>query len=517
MQQVSEEFKQAIYAPARRTDARVTFDISDVTAHEDATASVTDEAEISRIDQLHNQRRSRPAYATFEPDYWKLDGSFVLPPKPNEPDFEVGWYSDTFSGANGVFSPPQVMEFTFTEPHSSIGITVTFDEPANEYATDFDIEAYDGSNNLIRRVEVRDNTDARCVVEEGLTTYQRIVITLLRWSRSDRRAKVIEVSFGVIRVYAGENLIKLNMVEQVDTTGATVPANEFRFTVDNSNREFNILNPEGSYAYLQERQVADVEIGVEISPENFEYVNMGRYYLSDWQSDEGALTTTFTARNLIDFIPDIEIENESGTSTNLYQLAENTLIQAGVKDYVIDTALQSISTQGAHRRVTYRSLLQMIALAGQCVMYVDRDDTLHIERITETASVDTIDFDNIYREPRINLEKLVTRVEVAYYNGIEQAGAYTAIGDVDGGSTLKVENTLINSQSHAQNVANWLLAESMKRALYEINWRQNPALEPLDVVTVEDAYGANKSSRITSQEYEYAGYLAGKTRSKGAI
>src|SRR5690606_26151252 len=128
----------------------------------------------------------------------------------------------------------------------------------------------------------------------------------------------------------------MNVLEQVDTTSATVPADELKFTVDNSSREFNILNPEGSYVFLQQRQSARAEIGVEIHPGVFEYVNMGTYYLYDWQSDEGALTTTFTARDLIDFIPDIEIEDETGTSTNLYNLAESILTLAGVEKYELD-------------------------------------------------------------------------------------------------------------------------------------------------------------------------------------
>lgn len=517
MQSVSNQFKQAVYAPARRTDARVIFDISDVDAYEDATVEVTSEAEISRKDQLHNLVMQRPAYATFEPNYWKLDGSFVLPPKPDEEGHEVGWYSDAFSDENGDFNPPQVMDFTFTKPHSSIGLTISFDEPAGEYAVDFDIAAYDENDNLIKDIQVRGNNRTRPVIEEGIATYQRIVVTLLKWSKPHRRAKVNEVSFGVVRIYAGENLIKMNVLEQVDTTSATVPADELKFTVDNSSREFNILNPEGSYVFLQQRQSARAEIGVEIHPGVFEYVNMGTYYLYDWQSDEGALTTTFTARDLIDFIPDIEIEDETGTSTNLYNLAESILTLAGVEKYELDPVLQTINTQGAYSRVNYRALLQMIAIAGCCVMHADRNDVFRIERITETSPVDLIDFDNIYREPKINLEKLVTRVEVAYYNGIDPVGTYTATSSISGGSTLKVENSLINSQQHAQEVAEWLLSESMKRALYDITWRQNPALEALDIVTVEDAYGANKPSRIISNEFEFAGYLSGKTKTKGAI
>jgi hypothetical protein len=518
MENVSPEFQPAVYAPVRRTAARVTFDISDVTASDDATETVTSEAEISRKDQLTNQRLDRPAYATFEEDYWKLDGSFVLPPKVTEPGFEVGWYSAAMSGAGGVFSPHQVMEFTFTAPHSSIGITITFDMPANEYAVDFDIVVYDGAGAIIKSIPVTGNTLSRYVIDrEQLFEYRRIVVTLKKWSKPNRRAKVTEVSFGVVREYGDDQLIKLNLIEEISPTSDTVPANELKFTVDNSSREFNILNPDGSYKFLQQRQAATVQFGVEISPGVFEYVGAGYYFLTDWQSDEGSLTTTFTARNRIDFIPSVEVENLTPAGTTLHALALSIISAAGITNYRLDPALTSITTQGVYKKQTYRQLLQNIAIAGQCSMFVDREDFLSLLRLPSGSPVDTIDFDNVYREPQIKLDKLVTRVEVAYYSGETVTGTHVLTGPSDGGATLKVENTLINSLQHAQNVAAWIMDESNNRALYEVNWRQNPALECVDIVTIEDTYGANKTSRIVGQEYEYAGYLSGKTKSKGAV
>lgn len=518
MIEVSPEFKQAVYAPARRSAARVTFDISDVTASDDATVTVSSEAEISRKDQLHNQKRDRPAYATFEKDYWRLDGSFVLPPKRSEPGFEVGWYSDVFSGANGVFPSVQIMDFTFTQPHDSLGITITFDSPANEYATDFDIEVYNSAGGIIDSFQIRGNDKSRYVLDrEQLYQYRRIKITLLKWCKPGRRAKVTEVSFGVVREYSDDSLIKVNLLEEIIPTSATVPSNELKFVVDNSSKEFNILNPNGFYKYLQERQAAVVEMGVEVSPNVFEYVGMGYYYLIDWQSDEGSLTTTFTARNRIDFIPGIEIENLTAKSTNLYDLCLSVINLAGIKNYRIDQALRSITTNGIYKKMTYRQLLQNIAVAGRCAMFVGRDDFLNIVRIGKTKAVDNITFDNVYREPQIRLDKLISRVEVNYYTGTEPAGTYVQTTNAEGGSTLKVENTLINTQAQARDVAQWIMSESQIRALFDISWRQNPALECGDTVAVEDSYGVHSESMIVRQEYEYQGYLSGKTRTKGAI
>ena len=82
-------------------------------------------------------------------------------------------------------------------------------------------------------------------------------------------------------------------------------------------------------------------------------------------------------------------------------------------------------------------------------------------------------------------------------------------------STLKVDNTLINGSAVATSVASWILAENNKRKLYNINWRQNPAFETGDVVTVEDDYSVDDDTTITRQEFNFAGYLSGSSNSKG--
>jgi hypothetical protein len=82
--------------------------------------------------------------------------------------------------------------------------------------------------------------------------------------------------------------------------------------------------------------------------------------------------------------------------------------------------------------------------------------------------------------------------------------------------TVKVDNTLINNTTVAGNVATWLLAESKKRNVYDINWRQDPSLEAGDLVTIEDDYGLNYTARLTEQSFEFNGSLSGQSKGKGA-
>ncbi|WP_438312212.1 hypothetical protein [Sporosarcina sp. FA9] len=542
MIEVSPEFKQAVYSPIRKTAAKVSFEILDNEAYEDNTSVVSSEAEISRKDQLTNKIRSMShKYATFEQDYFKLDGSFRIPPRPEEDDNELGWWSDELCGADGIFAVPQTAEFTFLEEHNSMGLTIHFDEKTKEYASDFDIDVYDLNNSLIAHTSVVNNTRTTYVWIHGLDNYGKIVVTIKKWAMPFRRARIVEIDFGIIKEYEGDKLIKVNLIEQMNVVGDTLPANEIKFTIDNSSREFNILNPDGFYRFLKDRQELSLSIGVEISDDDFEYINIEKYFLTDWQSDEGALTSTFTARNILELLEQKEYElSASGT---LYDLAEDVLIRSGVVGYEIDDGLKDIPTTGFPEKLKARKALQCIGIASKSAVYQDREGVLVIKQFAlldestsyihfagpdmfsgmVTPMVDpgwdmkNITFENVYKEPQIKLDKLVhSLIMTVYADGEKVEHVFTNDG-VKEGSVLKCDNPLIQSVEHAEEIAQWILDESNLRALYSINWRQNPALECGDIVLVEDSFGMKKQSRITKQEYEFTGYLNGKTETKGGV
>lgn len=543
MIKVSKKFKEAVYAPTRKTTARVSFEILDNEAYHDNTSTVTGEAPISRKYQLTNKIRNMShKYATFEKDYFRLDGSFYIPPKPNEGDSELGWWSGDISDENGVFTPYQILEFNFTEEHNSMGLTITFDTKAKEYASDFDIEIYRLDDTLIYKEEVIGNDKATYVMVHGLDNYGKIRLIIKKWAKPYRRARVTEVDFGVIHDYEDDKLIKLNIIEEMNIISDTIPSNEIRFIIDNSNKEFNILNPEGFYRFLRERQEVKASIGVEISEDEFEFIPMGKFYLVDWQSDEGALTTTFIARDIFELL-----ENKEYTSindTNLYDLAEDIVIKANVENYYIDEGLKNIPTNGFIKPLNARKALQYLGIAGKAAIYQDRHGILQIKQfkvlderdtqyiyfagpdmftgmvypaVDEGYDMKNISFDNVYQEPQIKLDKLLYSLVIVVNNGEEKEEVTFYNEGIKDGVSFKIDNPLINTFEHAEDVANWIIEEYNLRAIYTINWRQNPCLECGDIVLVEDSYEAKKLSRITKQEFEYAGYLSGKTETKGGV
>lgn len=216
----------------------------------------------------------------------------------------------------------------------------------------------------------------------------------------------------------------------------------------------------------------------------------------------------------------VDYENLTAKSGySLYQMAVDMFAFCGIENYEIDTALQSITTKGLVKKTTCRNVLQMIALAGCANIFVTRDNVIKL--VVNPASlgdqVDDVDLDNMYEEPKIELEPIVQSVQVTYYSNLDTKDVVTVTNsDVDSGEVLKLEsNTLINTATQATNVANWLLRQRSYRAKYSLNWRGNPAHELNDVINIETTYGTAKKAIITKNSIEYLGYLSAKTEARG--
>lgn len=512
---VTQQYKDAVYATSRATGAKIIFQIVDVTAQGDASAAVTSEASISKKDQIIDGKTELSGkYATYENNYWKLDGSFVLPPKPTETGYDVGWWSSELSGANGTFVTPQVITLQFATDHSSIGLTIIFDQLTNEYAADFTIQVYDSVDNIIHTETVIGNALSKYLLEQNLSSYRKVVITITKWATGYRRARITEVAFGIVEEYTGSEIIGANVLEEIDTTSNQVSSNEVKFVLDNQSKDFNILNPDGIYPYLQRRQKIQPYIGIEKADTTLENIPMGVYYLIEWKSDEGTLTASFTARDILDILAQDDYAGDSYTAETLYDIAVAVFTAAGIADYEIDTALQSIAVTGTLPKANYKETLQTIALAGKSVLYSDRYGKAIIKQLDNTALSESITYDNVYASPLIKLDKLINTIYVdlgattyTYVDPNKPAGEQTLSAAID--------NPLINTEAHAADVAVWLMTEYKKRFLYEISWRMNPAYEPGDIVTVEDDFSEDKTVRITKQEFNFAGYLSGKTNGRG--
>jgi hypothetical protein len=523
MYSTSQKFKDAVYAPSRSTKGKVTVDISDTTIATDTiTTTVTSESTLSNKAQLTDKvRENSYKIATWENDRFKLDGSFTFADDIIANNLNLGWCSNPLCDSTGVFSPNQTLSFSFGAIHNSAGITVTFDTVNNEYASDFDVIAYNSIGTAIWTTNVTNNTKSMLQVFGQFSNYKKIDVVIKKWCKGNRRARIAEIDFGIVNVYTDDNLISLNLIEEVDIISVNIPSPELKFTVDNSDRLFNILNPTGFYKYLQQRQQVIAEIGLDIGG-SIEWIPVGNYLLWDWTSDEGSLTATFTARTNLDLMNNFTYENLTAkTSYSLYQMAVDLFALCGITNYTIDTTLQSITTNALVQKASCRDILQMIAIAGSANIFVSRSNKIIIKCLPTNigSNSDTISMNEMYEEAKIELQKIIKTANVTYFTNLTTSAISTVnntgilIGDV-----LSVENnTLINTSTQATNVANWIINQSNLRSKYMLNWRGNPSHELLDVLSIANSYGSNMSAYVTKTEIDYQGYLSAKTESRGVV
>jgi hypothetical protein len=144
-----------------RTSTRITWGLNDLEYKQDVgfpEAYFTLQPH-SNIDDLRTGNGSLVSYASYEQDFWLLDGSFKFLPT-DLTTVHVGMVSQNMSDGSGSYGgmyPSLTMAFSF--PHSTEGLTLHFSECTGDYPINVYISYYDEDDVLIETfVYVCDST-----------------------------------------------------------------------------------------------------------------------------------------------------------------------------------------------------------------------------------------------------------------------------------------------------------------------------------------------------------------------
>ena len=259
------------YADERKIKLEASFELIDVDASTLAIAEGSTGTFFSKLEQTHNKipYMSRKI-ATVEPNEWKLDGSYSLV-RENKKNDEIGWWSERVSDENGNTYARLVYNFETTQ--SSRGITVTFDDRTENYATDFEVVAYDINGQILASAEVTGNNSYVAYADMAVQGYTRLDVLFYKVNKPNRRLRVVEVTFGYVKAFSSNDIVSFNVEYETALDGKILPSNRLSLTVDNTDRRYNIINPTGIYRYLQKGQGINASIVI-----NGERVTMGRFY-----------------------------------------------------------------------------------------------------------------------------------------------------------------------------------------------------------------------------------------------
>lgn len=355
------------------------------------------------------------------------------------------------------------------------------------------------------------------------------------------------------RVYDGDTIVRLRVLEEISTINESLPANELQLTLDNSSGDFDILTFSKMAEILATKPTIFCELGL-VMDAGTEWLPMGKFIITEWRNDVTTKIISFVAHDYFMVFGDTNYE-PSGI-TNLYNLAKDVLTKCGVpdEDQLIDyDQLSPIETNGFSERLDCRTALQHIGICGIATVFQDRLGNVNIkpfQTIQQSAKnllytrtqpaiiggfagnnvysvISTgsgllfIDTDYMYDYPEVTLERSPFQMVVkvfAYPADPEPVETVFTQGSVgSSGISFTIENPLVNSAEIAQKIINWYFSELNYNAIYRFNWRHNPALECTDVVLVEDAFQANKQTRIFRQEFVFEGWLEGNSESRGGV
>ena len=485
-------------------DALVQFELIDVDAAQvaDVQASIPPAA-FSSLVQVHDEiTQNSVKIATLEKDYWKLDGTFTLPSK-NESNGECGYWSEELSDNNGYFSKNPTLTFNFLTPQSSDGFTIVFDNKAIEVCSEFAITTFDALGNVINSSSIRDNQQTIYIVDCPSRYYSKVVLTITKTANPNRRARVCEVVFGYLQQFDKNKIESLRIDYACGEYMKSLPSNKMSVTIDNSDRAYNVLNPSGIYAFLQQGQGLNVSLIL-----GEESINMGRFYFASASANDDALTATITAYDLL-YTLDESSYNKGTTGT--WKVSE--ALKAVIDDSGIDLTINIPKNIGDRligkcipQNTSHREALRLIAQAAMSFFYVNRLGELTAKDFSWINTVDNLNKDNMTswgKATDIGLINKVVLIANDEYASSERT--YTACNQISGDplKVLEINNPLALSD----DVAEWILNFVSHRNKYTITALANPAIDCGDCISIDNLYGERDKAIVTMQSMIFKGSM----------
>ena len=392
-----------------RTNTRVEFGLYDVTARGDSAPSCTTAKPFCNLgrDLLLESVPSQNKYGTLEREQWLMDGSFSFFPEVPEQYF-WGLWSTTQSDKSGVFADPPVLDITFTQDHSSSGLTLHFYSPTEDWASHVKIQWFSQDGGLISTALFQPNAvDYYCA--KKVENYRRIRIYFLETNRPGRYLKLAGIDYGVYLHFSGHEIVEAHVLEECDPISSEISINTLNVSLYNKEGRFSILNPEGYFDVLQHKQKFTIWEDVKQDARSTSSVSycMGTFYLSDW-SNSGDTLADFSAVDAIGLLDGSPFDGGI-YNTTAAELAEAIL--AGYS-YTLDESLAAERVQGYIAAGTRREALQQLAFAIGAVVDCSRGELIRIAPAPSKAS-GMITYDRKLQDgSKVTLNPLITAVAV---------------------------------------------------------------------------------------------------------
>jgi hypothetical protein len=469
-------------------------------AEDTAVVSATGQSGESDIARLPHEN-DVPALATLERNRWLLDGTFKLMPQT------VPFWSDALSGDDGTLESPPVITIEFSAQYSSIGVTLVFDTATGEYCSSVNIKWYQGSTLRSEKDFTPDDTTFFC--ENKVTSYDKIVITLVKTCLPHRRARLNQIIFGIHRRFYMDELRNVKIVSETDLASLSVPISTMTWNLDSkSDTDFMFQLKQPVEAWNDSNLV-------------------GVYYIDSFSRSAERLYS-------IDCVDALGVLKDSAFSGGMYSGKSAKALMREIvgeklaldMDEVADTTLTGYIAPGTERD----AIQQVIFAWGVCISTDGRESI----RVFHPADEPTaIGVDRTYVGASISTEAIVTEVQVTAHSytvdtngGIEIGGQkYT---DTETVYSVKNPDVTANDKPNVVQVTGATLispsiGQAVAQRLYDYYTRRNTVETKFvwkgerlgDCVTQPTPWGTTETGNLAKMTLTLSNTVAADSESIG--
>ncbi len=446
-------------------------------------------------------------YSTGEPNLTVLDGSCSIVPS-SPPYGTTGFLSaEIFDDS----SHPVIRLELPSENKSSIpGVSICWSTAFNEYATDFSVSAYLGAKKL-KTVTVNGNKSVRSDVEVELSGFDAVELEVLKWCLPDRRVRVEQVKIGRYLVFDKTKILSYSHSSARDPISGQLSQESISFSLDNSDRTWDSVNPQGIYKYIYERQPVTVRYGMDVDGKT-EWVSGGMFFLSEWSVPANSIEASFQARDAFLYLSSTKYTGRKyGT---LYEMCYDALelLEADEITFDISDELKDYSTDITSDESTYHNsdILQLAANAAGMALYQTRDGVIKINRVygADTSNpVLDIPVLNNYSWPEItfaqNMLNVVTTVGNATYAYPENPSGKGVSQTL---SNVMLTKDILAKSRNALTESYGVLSNRRKASL---TYRASPTIDALDMVKIHHQFNYDAVLLATNVKYTFNGCFKG--------
>lgn len=415
-----------------------------------------------------------------------------------------GWTSDTQSGAAGAFASPPYVYITFPSEINTIGVTVFF--AGQNYPTQVKITAYASDAATHVALATYSNSGATLSASLAANGCKYIKIEFLSMSAANVAVNLADIIFGLLKVYTGENIQSATIVNQAAIAGTSFPSQQLTLVINNSEREYDVLNPSGLYKYLEEGQPITAECII-----NDETVFLGTYYFQSASTKSSSMQTTIKAADKVQELDNAVYTGGTTGNSTLSAMVTSVLAGTGIAtEFETGLASKAVS-KGIPKKTKKREALRLLAQAACCSCWFTRDNVLHFGTLDMAyPSHRTFSHNDIFDLGGFSVIEKVDAVSVEVKNDFAETDTTYTYGT--GSNPVSISNPCVVS---GNAVAEWIYDCYLRRRQYKTKNRGDPALEIGDTMMIYDPYNQDFYATITGITLTFDGGITITTEGVG--